>query len=139
MLDCDSCSTFSFKPMGARDGKGREMARAEDQTGHVLAVFGSSGTAGAGAVEACLADPRVSEVRAVTPARWRSSGSRVTPMSVRVAFCRPPRRARAVGSWPRCSGSSRLWGYARSISVAPCFGSAWIGAGAEAARSRTET
>lgn len=42
------------------------MTRAEDQPGHVVAVFGSSGTAGAGAVEACLADPRVSEVRAVT-------------------------------------------------------------------------
>ncbi len=34
--------------------------------GHVVVVFGSTGTAGTGAVQACLADPGVSEVRAVT-------------------------------------------------------------------------
>jgi uncharacterized protein YbjT (DUF2867 family) len=40
----------------------------QDQTGHghVVVVFGSTGTAGTGAIHACLADPRVSEVRAVT-------------------------------------------------------------------------
>lgn len=34
--------------------------------GRVVVVFGPTGTAGAGAIEASLADPRVSEVRAVT-------------------------------------------------------------------------
>lgn len=39
-----------------------------DQTGqgHVIIVFGSTGTAGAGVVQACLAEPSVTEVRAVT-------------------------------------------------------------------------
>lgn len=32
----------------------------------VVAIFGSTGTAGAGAVQACLRDPRVREVRAIT-------------------------------------------------------------------------
>lgn len=42
------------------------MTRDGDQPGHVVVVFGSSGTAGTGAIEACLAHPGVSEVRAVT-------------------------------------------------------------------------
>lgn len=34
--------------------------------GKVVAIFGSTGTAGGGTVRACLRDPRVSEVRAIT-------------------------------------------------------------------------
>lgn len=34
--------------------------------GHVVLVFGSTGTAGTGAIDACLAEPSVAEVRAVT-------------------------------------------------------------------------
>lgn len=34
--------------------------------GHVVIVFGATGTAGAGAIHACLGEPSVSEVRAVT-------------------------------------------------------------------------
>ena len=34
--------------------------------GQIVVVFGSTGTAGAGAVHACLAEPSVSEIRAVT-------------------------------------------------------------------------
>ena len=39
----------------------RQMGR-----GHVVVVFGSTGTAGTGAIHACLAEPSVLEVRAVT-------------------------------------------------------------------------
>jgi hypothetical protein len=44
------------------------LARARDLTGegHVVLVFGATGTAGTGVVHACLADPGVSQVRAVT-------------------------------------------------------------------------
>lgn len=42
------------------------MTQHQTGQGHVIVVFGSSGTAGIGAVRACLAHPGVSEVRAVT-------------------------------------------------------------------------
>lgn len=42
------------------------MTEEKTPAGHVVVVFGPTGTAGAGAIEACLADPRVSEVRALT-------------------------------------------------------------------------
>lgn len=38
----------------------------EPTNGRCVVVFGSTGTAGLGAIQACLADPGVSEVRAVT-------------------------------------------------------------------------
>jgi uncharacterized protein YbjT (DUF2867 family) len=37
-----------------------------DRSGQVVVLFGSTGTAGVGALHACLAEPSVSEVRAVT-------------------------------------------------------------------------
>lgn len=42
------------------------MTQKPNGRGHVVVVFGSTGTAGIGAIQACLADPSVSEVRAVT-------------------------------------------------------------------------
>ena len=42
------------------------MTRERTDQGHVVVVFGSTGTAGTGVVHACLAEPGVSEVRAVT-------------------------------------------------------------------------
>lgn len=42
------------------------MTRDGSGGGHVVLVFGSTGTAGNGAIRASLADPAVSEVRAVT-------------------------------------------------------------------------
>lgn len=50
-----------------------------DQTGqkHVVVVFGSTGTAGAGALHACLAEPSVSEVRAVTRRPLRVSHAKL--------------------------------------------------------------
>lgn len=42
------------------------MTQHESGQGHVVMVFGSTGTAGTGVVQACLAEPSVSEVRAVT-------------------------------------------------------------------------
>lgn len=42
------------------------MTQNQTGQGHVVIVFGSTGTAGTGAIHACLAEPGVSEVRAVT-------------------------------------------------------------------------
>jgi hypothetical protein len=42
------------------------MTRDRANQGHVAVVFGSTGTAGMGVVHACLADPGVSVVRAIT-------------------------------------------------------------------------
>lgn len=42
------------------------MTRDQTAKGHVVVVFGATGTAGTGAIHACLAEPSVSEVRAVT-------------------------------------------------------------------------
>lgn len=42
------------------------MTRDQIGKGHVVMVFGPTGTGGTGAVRACLAEPSVSEVRAVT-------------------------------------------------------------------------
>lgn len=42
------------------------MIRERTDQGHIVVVFGSTGTAGTGVVHACLADAGVSEVRAVT-------------------------------------------------------------------------
>jgi uncharacterized protein YbjT (DUF2867 family) len=42
------------------------MTQDKDGQGRVVVVFGSTGTAGAGVVQACLAEPSVSEVRTVT-------------------------------------------------------------------------
>lgn len=42
------------------------MIRGQPGSGRVVVVFGATGTAGTGAVEACLAEPDVSEVRAIT-------------------------------------------------------------------------
>ena len=42
------------------------MNQEKTRQGQIVVVFGSTGTAGAGAVHACLAEPSVSEVRAVT-------------------------------------------------------------------------
>ena len=42
------------------------MTRTHGGRGRVVVVFGSTGTAGRGVVHACLADPDVSQVRAVT-------------------------------------------------------------------------
>lgn len=42
------------------------MIQTQTRQGHVVIVFGSTGTAGIGAVHACLAETAVSEVRAVT-------------------------------------------------------------------------
>jgi uncharacterized protein YbjT (DUF2867 family) len=42
------------------------MTQEPTRRGHVVVVFGSTGTAGTGAVQACLAHSDVSEVRAVT-------------------------------------------------------------------------
>ena len=36
-----------------------------DQSGRTVVIFGATGTAGSGALHACLADPRVSEVRTI--------------------------------------------------------------------------
>ena len=41
--------------------------------GHVVVVWGATGTAGSGVVQACLADPTVSEVRAITRRPLRAS------------------------------------------------------------------
>jgi uncharacterized protein YbjT (DUF2867 family) len=41
------------------------MSQKQTGRGHVVIVFGSTGTAGTGAIHAALADPRVTEVRAV--------------------------------------------------------------------------
>lgn len=45
------------------------MTHGQTSQGNVVVVFGSTGTAGTGAIHACLAEPRVSEVRAVTRRR----------------------------------------------------------------------
>lgn len=42
------------------------MSRDQADAGNVIVVFGSTGTAGTGALHACLAEPGVAEVRAVT-------------------------------------------------------------------------
>lgn len=42
------------------------MTRDRTGQGHIVVVFGSTGTAGTGVVHACLAEPIVSEVRAIT-------------------------------------------------------------------------
>lgn len=42
------------------------MTRENTRQGHVVIVFGATGTAGTGVIHACLADPSVSEIRAVT-------------------------------------------------------------------------
>lgn len=42
------------------------MSRGQADTGDVIVVFGSTGTAGTGALHACLAEPGVAQVRAVT-------------------------------------------------------------------------
>ena len=42
------------------------MAEDHSSQGHVVVIFGATGTAGSGALQACLVDPAVSEVRAIT-------------------------------------------------------------------------
>lgn len=42
------------------------MAEGQPGQGQVVVIFGATGTAGSGALQACLADPAVSEVRAIT-------------------------------------------------------------------------